>query len=575
MSAGDIEDIYELSPLQQGVLFHTLYDGGTDIYINQRTFMIDGPLDTDALLTAWQQATGDHPALRTTFHWDGLDKPLQLVHRTVPAVVYRHDWTGHTDQPERLEALLAADLAAGFDPATPPLQRLSLVRLGDNRHGLIWTHHLLLLDGWSVPIVMNDVVRRYQCLTVGGTEPLPSPPYRDYIAWLQQQDMAAARTFWTQTLGGAAEPTQLAPLRPADPRRPPGPVGDRIANLPASVEAGLRSLAARHGVTVNTVLQAAWALVLQHFSGDAAVTFGVTSSCRPPELPGVDRVVGLFTNSLPVRVPVPDDGDLGAWLKDIQSRYTAIRRYEYSPLAQIKQWIGATGDRQLFHSLLVFDNYSLAVVAGEVDQRLSIRGIEVVEKTTYPVVITVAPEPAFALRLYYHRERLTPEAAEDILACFETALGALADAERIAPVAAALEAALDAPEAAVRYADAERTLPDLIERQAAATPDAVAVLADDEVVTYRELLEGARRVAAALRATGVGPGDVVGVCADRSPAMVTCLIGTHLAGAAYLPLEPSLPSGRLTVMVRDARVATVLTHRAAEQMAHRPVSRTC
>jgi hypothetical protein len=176
MNTGDIEDIYELSPLQQGILFHSLYDGDIDVYLNQRSFMIHGPLDQDALRGAWEQEVRAHSALRTSFHWDGMDKPLQVVHRDVPLVMHTHDWSDadEGEQRARFDTLLAEDLAAGFDPAVPPLQRTHLIRMGELLHGFVWTHHLLLLDGWSVPIFVSDLLRRYQSLTVGGPPPPPA-----------------------------------------------------------------------------------------------------------------------------------------------------------------------------------------------------------------------------------------------------------------------------------------------------------------------------------------------------------------------------------------------------------------
>jgi hypothetical protein len=441
MNAGDIDDIYELSPLQQGILFHSLYDGDSDVYVNQRSFFIDGPLDVDALLHAWRQAVGAHTALRTSFHWDGLDKPLQVVHRDVPMIINRHDWSsadgGHREQQQSFDRLLAEDLTAGFDLAVPPLLRLHLIRLGDGRHGIIWTHHLLVMDGWSVPIFLSDVIGHYISLTAGGPSPAAAPPFRDYIAWLQRQDLSAARSFWVDTLAGRAAASPLAPLLPADPERRGGSLDERVVDLPAPVEAGLRATAARHRVTFNTMLHAAWALVLQRYSGEDEVMFGCTSSARPAELPGADRIVGLFTSTLPVRVPVPGDGEVGPWLRDIQARYTAVRRYEYTPLAQIKQWAGAPGQQPLFHSLFVFDNFPLSVEAGDLGQRLSLRGANAVEKTSEPLVVIATPEPQFTLRVRFHRERFAPGAADEILACFQASLTALTESERIASAAPA------------------------------------------------------------------------------------------------------------------------------------------
>lgn len=560
MSTGDIEDIYELSPLQQGILFHSLYDGDVDVYLNQRSFMIHGPLDQDALRRAWEQEVRAHSALRTSFHWDGLDKPLQVVHRDVPLVMHTHDWSDadEGEQRARFDKLLAEDLAAGFDPAVPPLQRTHLLRMGELLHGFVWTHHLLLLDGWSVPIFVSDLLRRYQSLTVGGPPPPAAPAYRDYIAWLQRQDMSAARSFWVNSLGG--EPTSpLGPLLPAG-RGGGGSLEEREARLPEPAEASLRAAAAAHRVSVNTVIQAAWALVLQRYSGGGSeVTFGCTSSARPPEVPHADRMVGLFTNTLPLRVAVPDDGDLGEWLRDIQARYTRVRQYEYSPLAQIKQWTGVPGLQPLFDSLVIFDNYLASAPAGQVTpEGMSIRPVNAVEKTSQPLVLIVTPWPDFtSLGIRFHRDRFLPGAADEIFAAFQTALTAIAAAGRVADVAAALQPPAAGDATTVQYADAGRTLPELIERQARATPGAAAVTGDDGTLSYQELLDRARRLASALRADGSGPGHTVGVCAQRSADMVTGLLGALLARAAYLPLDPSLPAARLAFMVRDAGVGTV------------------
>ena len=567
MKAGDVEDIYELSPLQQGILFHSLYESDSDVYVNQRSFIIEGALEADALITAWTQSVAAHPSLRTSFHWDDLDKPLQVVHRDVPTVVSRYDWSETADQEASFTQLMADDLAAGFDLARPPLQRLHLIRFPERRYGLIWSHHLLVLDGWSVPIFITDVMLRYQSLIGGGPPPPPGPSYRDYIAWLQRQNLDEAKHFWREALAGWAGGSPIAPMLPADPAGGVGPLEERVADVPPAVEAGLRAMAARNRVTMNTVLHGAWALVLQRYSGMADVTFGCTSSARPPEVPGAARMTGLFTNSLPVRVSVPQDGDLGSWLREVQARYTAVRRYQYSPLAQITQWAGIPGHQKLFESLLIFDNYPLAVEFGDPAGRLHVRSIDAIEKTSQPLVLIAGLEPRFSLSIRFHRRRFAPGSAEEIFGCFQASLAAMAGTDRIADVAAALEQRPRPQPKAVQYPDARATLPELIERQARTMHGATAVIADDGRLGYRELMKRARRVADALGAAGTGPGDVVGICAERSLDMVAGLVGVLLAGAAYLPLDPSQPVARLAFMTGDAGADVVLATRATAGLA--------
>ena len=426
MGTTNVEDIYELSPLQRGMLLHTVHDGASDMYLGQHVYVVDGPLDVDALIQAWRLVFRSHPALRTSFHWDGLDKPLQVVHRDVMPPAHREDWSGMDEelQRARLDLLMVKDRAEGFDLTAAPLQRLHLIRLGDDRHALAWTHHHLLLDGWSVPIFMNEVMTQYGSLTVGGPPPPPAPPYRDYIAWLHRQDLDAAKGFWTEILAGVT-PGHLATLRPVDPRRGTGAVDRHVVSIAGDIEAGLRNVAARHRVTVNAVLQAAWAVVLRHLTGRSDVVFGCVSSGRPAELPGVDRMVGMFVNTLPVPVTVPEGGDLGQWLRDIQDRYAAIRRYEFSPLSDIKKWAGAPG-QQLFDSLFVLGNYSFTVQAGSsLAGKLKVRSQTTYDKVSVPLAFIVTPAPVSEVHLLLHRDRFGPGFAGKVLDRLLTTLNAI------------------------------------------------------------------------------------------------------------------------------------------------------
>ncbi|MEO3808389.1 amino acid adenylation domain-containing protein [Sphaerisporangium sp. B11E5] len=441
MSSGNVEDIYELSPLQQGMLLHSLHDGAADMYLSQHTYAVEGPLDVDALVSAWEAVVAAHPGLRTSFHWQGLDKPLQVAHKHVALPVHHHDWSGldHARQRERLERLQTEDRAAGFDPAVPPLQRLHVVRLGERRHTLIWTYHHVLLDGWSIPVVLDEVMAWYRTLTVGTPAPRPVPAYRDYIAWLQRQDLQEARDLWTKALAGV-RPSLVSRFEPADPLHGTGAVERRIVALPETLTEGLRDAAARHRVTLSTMVQAVWAVVVQSYTGQPEVTFGCATSGRPPELPQVERMVGLFANTLPLRVTVPGDGDLGSWLRDLQDTYAAMRRYEYAPLADIKKWAEAPG-QQLFDTLLVLENYSLAIDAGSgdaaADEPLRFGVDTLYDKIDLPLTLTVAPSPVSEMQLLIHRDRFAPGFIDDLLERLHLTMEAIIAAEGIAPVVSA------------------------------------------------------------------------------------------------------------------------------------------
>jgi Condensation domain/Phosphopantetheine attachment site len=438
VGTSNVEDIYELSPLQRGMLLHAVHDGASDMYLAQHVYIVEGRLDADALIQAWRQVFRSHPALRTSFHWEGLDNPLQVVHRDVAPPAHRDDWSGMDEELQRgrLDLLMAKDRASGFDLTAAPLQRLHLIRLGDDRHAVAWTHHHLLLDGWSVPIFMNEVMTHYESLTAGGPLPPPAPPFRDYIAWLQRQDMDAAKRFWKETLAGVT-PGHLAALRPLDPRRGTGPVDRRVVSMAGAIEAGLREAAARHQVTLSTVLEAAWAAVLSRFTGRADVVFGCVSSGRPAELRGVDRMVGMFVNTLPVPVTVPGDGDVRRWLRDIQNRDAAIRRYEFSPLSDIKKWAGAPG-QQLFDSLFVLANYSFAVEAGSsTTGQLSVRSQTTYDKVSVPLSLVVTPAPVSEVHLLLHRDRFDSGFADEVLDCLFATLKAITVCDRVEHVVSA------------------------------------------------------------------------------------------------------------------------------------------
>ncbi|MFC6083625.1 amino acid adenylation domain-containing protein [Sphaerisporangium aureirubrum] len=439
--SGNVEDIYELSPLQQGMLLHSLHDGAADMYLSQHTYAVEGPLDVDALVSAWEAVVAAHPVLRSSFHWKGLDKPLQVAHRDVALPVHRHDWSGLDEerQRERLGRLQTEDRAAGFDPAAPPLQRLHVLRLGDRRHTLIWTYHHVLLDGWSIPVVLDEVMAWYRTLTLGAPPPRPVAAYRDYIAWLQRQDLQEARDLWTKALAGV-RPSLVSRIAPADPGHGTGAVERRTVALPETLTEGLRDAAARHRVTLSTMVQAVWAVVVQSYTGQPEITFGCATSGRPPELPQVERMVGLFANTLPLRVTVPDDGDLGAWLRDIQNTYAGMRRYEYAPLADIKKWAEAPG-QQLFDTLLVLENYSLAIDSGTGDAAAdeSLRfGVDTLyDKIDLPLTLTVAPSPVSEMQLLIHRDRFAPGFVDDLLKRLHLTMEAIIAAGRVAPVVSA------------------------------------------------------------------------------------------------------------------------------------------
>ncbi|HKH47566.1 MAG TPA: condensation domain-containing protein, partial [Thermoanaerobaculia bacterium] len=320
MRQDNIEDVYPLSPLQQGILFHTLYAPEAGEYFRQLVFAIEGALDTEAFARTWQEVVDRHSILRTAFVWEETADPVQVVCRRVGAPLESQDWRDldAAQQERRFAAHLEEDRRRGFELTETPLLRLALVRLGEKSWRFVWSYHHLLLDGWSVALLLRRVFTVYRALTQGERLPLARVrPYRDYIAWLKAQDPAQAEAFWRRTLAGLRAPTPL-PLAPAG-----SPVekvsADHLLPLSPELTAALQSLARTHRLTLNTFLQGAWALLLSRTAGEPDVLFGATASGRPTELAGFESMVGLFINTLPVRMEVPDATDLLTWLRELQA----------------------------------------------------------------------------------------------------------------------------------------------------------------------------------------------------------------------------------------------------------------
>ena len=348
-----IEDIYPLSPMQQGMLFHSLRDAGSGVYVNQVSVEIRG-LDAERFRSAWREVTARHPMLRTGFLWRELSgSPLQAVYRDAVAPFEQEDWRGQAITDERIAEALAGERAAEFDLSTPPLQRVRLLRLDDDFYRLIWTYHHILMDGWSSARFVGEILECYY----GGSPAANPTHYRDYIAWLLAQDAQAAELFWREQLKNFDEPTQLADAFGSRRHQASGHARC-YTRLGETATAELKAFARRERITLNTIVQGVWALLLQRYTGQQAVTFGVTVAGRPAGLDGSQQMLGLFINTLPVIESPSLASTVGEWLRALQDRNLAIRDYEHTPLYDIQSWAGRAG-QTMFDSIIVFENYPI------------------------------------------------------------------------------------------------------------------------------------------------------------------------------------------------------------------------
>ncbi|MEW5927673.1 MAG: amino acid adenylation domain-containing protein, partial [Gemmatimonadota bacterium] len=570
MDRSAIEAIYPLSPLQQGMLFHTLYAPSSGTYFEQFAFTLRGDLDEAAWTAAWDRVVERHAVLRTAFAWEKREKPLQIVSRAAKAAWDRQDWRGMpgAGRRERLDAWLREDRERGFELARAPLMRLALLRVADDAWEFVWSHHHLLLDGWSVGLVLGEVFELYEAFRAGEKIALPTPrPFREYVAWLGRRDPAAAEAFWRTELRGFRAPTPLGIDRGA---RPGGAGGYGEARLDLSPEttAKLAELARRYHLTPGTVVQGAWALLLSRYSGADDVVFGATVSGRPPELPGVDRMVGLFINAVPVRARVPADAVLAPWLQELQARQAEAREHEHAPLTDVRAWSELPAGEPLFDSLLIFENMPMDVSDSERRGGIEIAGFRAFERTNYPLTLVAAPGEGLVLRAMYDADRLDGGAVRALLGHLRTLLEAAArDPEARLGDLPLLDAEerrreLEAWNATAADFPRGERIHDRFEAVVRRAPDAVALTFRGESLTYAALDRRADALARRLAALGVGPESRVAVCLERGPEMVVALLGVLKAGGAYVPVDPAYPTERVAYVLEDAGVAAVVTESA-------------
>ncbi|WPB73717.1 non-ribosomal peptide synthase/polyketide synthase [Archangium violaceum] len=561
------EDIYPLSPMQQGMLFHVMLAPESGEYFEQITWSIHSRLDLAAFRRAWEAMVASHPALRTSFHWEGLAEPLQAVHPQAELPWRELDWRGRSsaEQDAALEALLQEDRTRGFELSRAPLMRFSVMRLDESVLRMVWSFHHLLLDGWSLGLLLEQLFAAYESFARGQSPRLErGPAYREYIAWLRRQELSRAEAHWRLALSGFTAPTPLpgdrTPSRTEDVQTRP----ERTWVLPAALTESLQDFARRHQLTPNTLIQAAWALLLSQYSGERDVVFGTTVAGRPAELPGAESTIGLFINTLPVRVRLPPEARVVPWLRELQAQQAELRQYEHTPLVRIQEWSDVARGSPLFESLLVFENWLDAAVK-ERTASLDLRDVRGLEQTTYPLNVNVLPGRELALRLSYDARRFDGAMLERVLAQWQTLLGGLVERPdaRLSELSPLSER--ERHQLLVEWNATRAPLPreacahELFEAQAARTPEALALISRDTRLTFGELNARANRLAWHLRGLGVGPDVRVGLCLERSPELIVGALGILKAGGAYVPMDPEYPHERLAFMLTDSQVPVLVT----------------
>ncbi|PDZ09110.1 non-ribosomal peptide synthetase [Bacillus pseudomycoides] len=570
---GDIIDIYGLSPLQKGILFHTLYDQDDEhsfSYIVQVGFLLGDRLDVATFEKAWEYVIHRYEILRSVFVWEEVEKPLQAVYQRLPFTIRREDWSALScgDREKKLHQFLNADRRKGFSLDEAPLMRITAIKEAEEETRIIWTHHHILLDGWSVSLIFGEVMGVYLKMIKGEAFDLPkSLPYKKYIQWINKQDRSKAEKFWTEELKGFHAPTPLAMER-SEQGQEKG-YGESVYQLSEELTETLQEWVRNSQLTLNTLVQGAWAYLMSRYSGESDIVFGVTSSGRPTELAGAEKMVGLFINTLPTRIHVKNDTSVVDWLRKIQMKEMERRQYEYNSLVDIQGWSEVPRSSTLFHTLYVFENYP---IQGERNADLRLLEVQSAEQTNYPLTLIAMPGKEFTLKLMYDRHHFDEETIhriQDHLSQTLIQMTKSSDSKLSEITHLTMEEQVQLLEkwndTQVEYSS-ESMIHTLFEQQVEKTPEAIAVIYENEKLTYRELNERANQLAHYLQKRSVGPESLVGVYMERSPKMMIALLGVLKSGGAYVPLDPTYPENRLRYILEDARIEVLVTQEKLEKI---------
>jgi surfactin family lipopeptide synthetase C len=569
----NIEDSYPLSPVQQGMLFHSLYAPQSGVYIQQLICAFHEDLDVLSFKRAWQRVVERHPILRTSFRLRGIDEPLQEVHRDVPLQLEEQDWRDLSagQQENRLDSYLHADRRRGFELTEAPLMRLALFRVAKTDYRFIWSSHHAVLDGRSRLLLLKELFTFYEAFCKGQDLQLKQPrPYRDYIDWLGRRDSAKADVFWGRMLNGFAAPTSFGVDRVAhrtelDEEESFGKEGIRLSK---ALTSALQSLAQQNQLTLNTLLQGAWALLLNRYSGEEEVVFGTTRAIRRSAPDAGESMVGLFLSTLPTRIQVSPEALLLPWLKEVRAQWIATRNYEHTPLLNVHGCSDVPLGKPLFESILIFENYVLNSALRAQGESWRNREFRLVGSTNYPLTIVGYLDLELLLEIAYDRRRFDDGTIARMLGHVKTLLeGMVANPEqRLSDLPLLTEAEqhqlIYEWNQTRRDYPADKCIHQLFERRAETAADQIALVHGEREVTYGELNRRSNQLSRYLLRKGIGPESLVAVCLDRSPELIIAIMAILKAGSAFVSLAVDSPAERLEYMLQDTGAKMVITREA-------------
>jgi amino acid adenylation domain-containing protein len=560
---------YPISPMQQGMLFESLAHAQVGLNIQQLVCRLHEAIALPEFQQAWQGIVQSHEILRTYFERENPNALVQVSQNQVELPFEILDWRSNKDLQEvQLNQFLKTDRERGFDLKKPPLMRLTLIQIDPEEYIFIWTFHHILLDGRSMTAVLQAVFACYERALQGHPfEFEPRPSYQTYIEWLQGRDYADSEAFWKNLLAGFSAPIALTGYQSPVSNQSKTIAEHRVCNLCLSSETteALQAFAQAHSLTLNTLFQGAWGLLLSRYSREEDVVFGAVKSCRNNTVENANQILGLMINALPVRAKVDGDRSLLEYLQDLRSQWMALRPHEQTPLSQIQSWSDVPSGNALFGSFLVFENYELNSHLRQQDERWLHREVKLYQHVSQPLSIGGYLNPDLQLEVEYDCARFDEQFIQRLLGHLQTILQnmvlspdqKLFEIEMIPP-AEAEELLVGWNQSSATYT-LDRCIHQAIEAQVAAHPEAIAAIDGDRTLSYGELNHKANQLARYLRGMGVGANDLVAIAIERSLELAIAILGILKSGGAYVPIDLSYPPDRVAYMLCDAQVSVILT----------------
>ena len=561
-----ISAIYRLSGLQEGMLFHGLYDGEVAAYLEQFTCDLS-QVNTGLLQESWKLLLQRHTILRSSFDYESLGMPVQCVHEKVTLPFQVVDLRQHSPEIQQAEITLfiAEDLKKGIDFKKPPLMRISLLQTGEDTFFMVWTYHHILLDGWSMSVLMEELLAYYELLANGQEVKITEQDkYEDYIRYIESRGIGAQEEYWRTYMQGV-EAGSLLPFiqTPEGSTRGAGIFKEELLVLDQQIKEKADAYIKVAGLTLNTLIQGVWAFILHNYTGKTDVTYGVTVSGRPEELSNMETRVGLYINTLPLHTAVKQDTAIAEWLAAIQDGQIMSREYGYTALSTIQKWTGVTGD--LFDSILVFENYPVGKSGSSGPGKLVVDNVVIKEHNNYPLSIIVAVTNEINILFMYNEEILGGIYVQQLKRHFEQVLSQIISfgkdkvGDLLLVEGEDKEQLLHHFNNTLSVYEQEDSIVSLFRKQAELTPSAIGLVFMEGKLTYAELEERSNQLANYLVEKGLSTGMLVPLCMDRSLEVMIAILAILKAGAAYMPIDPGYPEERIRLMLSESSSPVVVT----------------